>query len=324
MKDRLFVRRCRDSYFLAGNRLMTTFIPPVDRRQFILGALAATAAAALPQTAVSATAAPRRYKYCAFTKFLGSFGYDELAGRIAEAGFDGIEVTARATDSYIHPERASDELPKLCDALKHHGLEITILTTDILRADEPHAEPMLRTAHELGIQRYRLGFHTYDVQQPIVPQLVALRPIYQDLAAMNREIGIPAIYQNHCGAKNMGATLWDLHSLIKDCPLNEIGCVFDIRHATVEGGEAWPMYYELMKPHFAALSMKDFRWNGRKSQHVPLGTGQVDPQFFSMVRKSDFAGPISVHVEYLPQGDANANLAALKADFATLRKLLEA
>ena len=56
---------------------------------------------------------------------------------------------------------------------------------------------------------------------------------------------------------------------------------------------------------------------------MPLGTGQVDPKFFQMVRHSDFAGPISVHVEYLPQGSADENLAALKTDFATLRGWLE-
>ena len=151
-----------------------------------------------------------------------------------------------------------------------------------------------------------------------------LRPVIHDVVEMNREIGIAALYQNHCGAKNMGATLWDLHSLIKEYPISEIGCVFDIRHAAVEGGEAWPVYYDIMKPHLAALSAKDFNWKDRKSQHVPLGTGQVDPKFYKMVRNSDFAGPISVHVEYLPNGDAAANLAALKTDFATLRGWLEA
>jgi sugar phosphate isomerase/epimerase len=215
-------------------------------------------------------------------------------------------------------------LPALQEALAKHGLEITILTTDILKADEPHAEPMLRAAKQLGVKNYRLGFHTYDLNQAIIPQLIELRPVYEDLAAMNREIGIAALYQNHCGAKNMGATLWDLHSLIKDYPVNQMGCVFDIRHATVEGGEAWPIYFDLMKPHLGALSVKDFRWNERKSQHVPLGTGQVDPKFFEMVRKSDFKGPISVHVEYLPKADAAANLEALKTDFATLRKWLQA
>ncbi len=304
--------------------MMNEILPTIDRRRFALGSLAAVATAALPKYLLAANERKRRYKYCAFTKYLDAYDYEQLATCIAEAGFDGIEVTARKKDSYIHPERAADELPALCEVLAKHGLEITILTTDVLRADEPHAEPMLRAAKQLGIQRYRLGFYNYDLNQPIYPQLMELPPVIRDIVEMNRAIGIAAIYQNHSGAKNVGATLWDLHSLIKDYPNSAISCVFDIRHATVEGGEAWPVYFDLMKPHLGALSMKDFRWNGRKSQHVPFGTGQVDPKFFKMVRRSDFAGPVSVHVEYLPNGDAAANLAALKNDFATLRGLLEA
>ena len=183
---------------------------------------------------------------------------------------------------------------------------------------------MLRAAKQLGIERYRLGFYQYDLSQPILPQLAALRPVVGEIAAMNREIGIAAIYQNHSGATMVGATLWDLHRLINQYPVKEISCVFDIRHAMVEGGEAWPVYYNLMRSHIGAMSVKDFRWKGRKSEHVPLGAGQVDPKFFKMVRRSDFAGPVSVHVEYLPKGDAAANLAALKTDFDTLRSWLEA
>jgi sugar phosphate isomerase/epimerase len=296
----------------------------LDRRQFTLATLAAAASAALPASVRAADKPRRRYKYCAFTKFLGSYDYEQLTERIAAAGFDGIEVTARKQpESYIHPDRAPEELPKLHEALVKHGLEITILTTDVIRADEPTAEPMLRTARDLGIERYRLGFFTYDLQQPIIPQLMKVQPAMRDIADMNRELGIAAIYQNHCGAQNMGATFWDLHSLIKEYPTSQIGCVFDIRHATVEGGEAWPMYCGLMKPHISALSVKDFNWNGRRSQHVPLGTGQVDPKFFQMARRSDFAGPVSVQVEYLPKGSAEENLAALTRDFAALRGWLE-
>ena len=178
---------------------------------------------------------------------------------------------------------------------------------------------MLRAAAAIKIPRYRLGFFRYDLKQPILPQLAALQPVFRDIAAMNRAIGIAAIFQNHSGADMVGATVWDLHSLIKDYPLKEIGCVFDIRHAAVEGGEAWPVYFNLMKPHLGAVSVKDFRWNGRKSAHVPLGTGQVDPKFFKMLQQTNFNGPITVHVEYLEKGDAKENLAALKKDFATLR-----
>jgi len=114
-----------------------------------------------------------------------------------------------------------------------------------------------------------------------------------------------------------------MHSLIKEYPVSEIGCVFDIRHAAVEAGEAWPIYYDLVKPHLSALSVKDFRWEGRKSVHTQLGKGNVDPKFFKTLRNSDFRGPISVHVEYLPKEGAQANLAALKRDFVTLRDWLQ-
>jgi len=301
---------------------MTEFTHQIDRRRFVVTGAASAAAIALPSR-LTASGTSQRFKFCAFIKYLQALKYGELAGAIADAGFDGVEVTARQKESYIHPERAADELPRLKEALDKRNLEIIILTTDILRHDEPNAESMLRAAASLGIKRYRLGFYRYDLTKPIVPQLAALQPVIRDIAAMNRDIGIAAMWQNHSGAEMIGATVWDMHSLIKDYPVSEVGCVFDIRHAATEAGEAWPVYYNLMKPHFSALSVKDFRWEGRKSMHVPLGTGSVDPKFFQMVRTSDFQGPISVHVPYLPKGDAKANVAALKRDFQKLKSWLQ-
>src|SRR5262245_56671043 len=283
---------------------MTAATNQLDRRQFATAAVATAAAFAFPWQVIAASKAPPKYKFCAFIKFLVSMNYDEMADAIAEAGFDGVEVTARQKEAYIHPERAADELPRLKEVLDKRKLEITILTTDVLRHDEPHAETMLRRSASLGIKRYRLGFFRYDLKQPILPQLAALKPAIHDIATMNRDIGIAGMWQNHAGAEMIGATVWDMHSLIKDYPVSEIGCVFDIRHATAEAGEAWPIYYDLMKPHLSALSAKDFRWEGRKSTHVQLGKGNVDAQFFKSLRKTDFRGPVSVHVEYLPKESA--------------------
>jgi sugar phosphate isomerase/epimerase len=297
--------------------------PLIDRRQFAMSVAAGAAAFAAPWPRYAVAGESQRYKFCAFIKFLQSLDYEELAEKIAEAGFDGVEATCRQKESYIAPERAADELPRFKDALAKHGLEITILTTDVLRADEPHAESMLRAAANSGIERYRLGFYRYDLKQPILPQLAALQPVIRDIAAMNRELGIAAVYQNHSGADFVGATIWDLHSLINNYPVEEIGCVFDIRHAAVEGGEAWPVYFDLMKPHLGAISVKDYRWNGLKSQHVPLGEGRVSRRFFTMLRQTNFRGPVSLHVEYLPKADAQQNMVALARDFATLRKWLE-
>jgi len=292
----------------------------IDRRQFAATAAVVAAAFAAPFPLHAKAAAASKYKFCAFTKFLNSLDFDQLADGIAEAGFDGVEVTARAKDSCIHPERAADELPRLQAALAKRSLELTILTTDILSADQPHARSLLKAAKAVGVKRYRLGFLRYDLAQPILPQLAAFQPVFHDIAAMNREIGVAALYQNHAGAEMLGATMWDLHSLISHYPTSEIGCVFDIRHAAVEAGEAWPVYFDLMKPHIAAVSVKDFDWSGSKSRHVPLGRGSVDPKFFKMLEQTNFDGPITVHVEYLPKASAAENVAALKTDLKTLRQ----
>jgi sugar phosphate isomerase/epimerase len=294
----------------------------IDRRQFGIAAAATAAAFGTPYPIMAEPKQAKRYKFCAFIKFLTPLKYDEMSDAIAEAGFDGVEVTAREKETYIRPDRAENELPRLKEALDKRKLEISILTTDIVRADEPNARSMLRTAASLGIKRYRLGFFRYDLTKPILPQLAALQPIVRDIAAMNREIGIAGMWQNHAGADMVGATVWDMHRLINDYRVSEIGCVFDIRHATAEAGEAWPIYYDLVKPHLNALSVKDFRWEGRKSVHTQLGRGNVDPKFFKALRQSDFRGPISVHVEYLPKDGAQANIAALKRDFETLRNWL--
>jgi len=303
-------------------KFMSDTIRQIDRRHFALAAAASAAALAMPSQLIAAPKPTNRYKFCAFIKFLTAMKYEEMADAIAEAGFDGVEVTARQKESYIHPDRAADELPRLKEVLDKRKLEITILTTDIVRHDEPNAQSMLRTAASLGIKRYRLGFFRYDLKKPILPQLAALQPVVRDIAAMNRDIGIAGMFQNHSGADMVGATVWDMHSLIKDYPVSEVGCVFDIRHAAIEAGEAWPIYYDLVKPHLSALSVKDFRWEGRKSVHTVLGKGNVDPKFFKTLHDSDFSGPISVHVEYLPKDSAQANAAALKRDFNTLRNWL--
>jgi sugar phosphate isomerase/epimerase len=297
-----------------------TDIPSPTRRQFTAGALAAAGAATLPSRLFAADTLAPKNRFCCFIKFLEDLSYDELAEKVAEFGFSGVEATVRTSSGYILPEKAATELPKFRKALEMNGLSIAIVTTDILSADQKHAETVLRAAVDAGAPRYRMGFYKYDRQQPIVEQITALRPKFDALAELNRKVGIAGMYQNHAGADYFGSTLWDLYYLLKDHSPEEIGCVYDLRHAAVEAGESWPTLYSVMKPHIIAYSAKDFVWNGRKSQHAPLGDGLVDPNFYKELARSDFNGPVSLHVEYLKEGDPEPQLAAVKRDFAVLRK----
>ena len=290
----------------------------LNRRHFVQGAAAIGTLLATGGISSADSHTATRPKFCAFTKFLQDLSYEELASTIKDLGFDGVEATVRRK-GHVLPERVEDDLPKMFEALKAQDIEVTAIASDVLEADEL-SQKVLRTASGLGIKRYRMGFYKYDPGQSVLPQLDEMRPKIADLVALNRELDMQALYQNHSGAKYMGATLWDLHSLIKDHPVEYMASAFDIRHATIEAGLAWPKLYDIMKPHIGAIFVKDFQWHDKKAEHVPLGTGRVDPKFFEMVKQDKFAGPYSLHVEYLKKEGVQANIDALRRDFAVLKK----
>ena len=289
----------------------------IPRRTFLAGAAAAT----LTTTALATAKEETRFRYCAFVKFLQSLSHEALAETIAEMGYDGIEATVR-DNGQVLPERVEEDLPRLMEALRKHDLEITVMASSVNSVEQPHTEKVLRTAAALGVKRYRMSYYRYDLNRPVLDQLRELRPTIRDLVAMNRELGLTAVYQNHSGPKSVGAPIWDLQQLFDAYSPKDIGIAFDIRHATVEGGLAWPIHFNLAQPHLGAVYVKDFVWNGLRPANVPLGQGQVDPQFFKILKQSKFNGPISIHVEYLKEAGIAKNREALRKDLAKVRALL--
>lgn len=291
----------------------------LTRRRFLAGATAASALALMPLP-VPAKVAGR--KICAFEKPLQFLNFDELADLFAKWGFDGVEATAR-DGGHVLPERVEQDLPLWHEALRKRGLEITVLTTGINSVDSPHAEKVLRAASRLGVKRYRMLWYQYDLQRPILPQLEAIRPKVARLAAMNRELGLTALYQNHSGDRMVGAPIWDIYSVIKDFGPNEIALAYDVRHAAVEGGLSWPIQLNLVRSHLGAVFVKDFVWEEGKVRNVPLGEGRVDKKVFAQLKEMNFTGPFSVHVEYLERSrDKLALGEAFQKDLETLKSLL--
>jgi len=293
----------------------------INRRSFLQNTLVATALTASSPALLAETSRAKTttQTFCAFEKPLQFLSADELADLITELGFDGIEATVR-DQGRVLPEKVEEDLPRLSEALKKRGREITILTSGINSVDSPHAEKVLRTAARLGIKRYRMLWYRYDLEKPILPQLEAIRPKLKQLAALNRELGLTALYQNHAGANMVGAPLWDLYELIKEFSPREIAVAFDIRHAAVEGGLSWPVQFKLLQPQLGSVFVKDYRWENGKVLNVPLGQGQVDRKFFAMLKSAPFSGPISLHVEYFSgEPDKTALTDAFRRDFVTLR-----
>ena len=73
---------------------MTT---PLDRRTFLRAAAIGVGSGSLlrPSQIEAAPAARAANEICVFTKPLQSLSFDDLAGKIAELGFDGLEAPIR-------------------------------------------------------------------------------------------------------------------------------------------------------------------------------------------------------------------------------------
>ena len=265
-------------------------VPPISRRALLGGtAMLAHAAEDRPST-----------KVAIFSKHLQFLQGEALALAAAEMGYDAVDITVRG-GGHIEPNRVRRDLPSLVKRIRDHGLEVPMITTDIVDADTPFAEDMVATAADLGIVHYRFGGFQYT-GEPYAAQLAAFRPRLAKLAALNAKYRTCAMYHTHSGPGVVGASIWDLHIVMQDIDPARIGVNFDIAHATIEGGlGGWINSFKITGPHLRGIAVKDFVWaNDDKGawapQWRPLGRGMVHvAEFLRMVKAAGFRGPLQQH-----------------------------
>ncbi|HYG33452.1 MAG TPA: sugar phosphate isomerase/epimerase family protein [Clostridia bacterium] len=298
--------------------------PLLSRRGFITKTALAAAAAALGTTAwQNCFAADRRPQpIVVFSKIFQSLklSFSEAAALAAEAGLDGVDCPVRPGGEVL-PERVADDLPAYVEALRKNKLGLPLIATAITGPDSPHTETILRTAKKVGVQRYRLGFVYHQKDVPPEKLLRETRAKFKDLAALNREIGIGADFENHSGGPYVGGDLEELRQLVTDFKPAEIGIAFDIAHALIVHGDNWKPYTEKLKDYLQVTYIKDV---SRAGKWVPLGEGRVkESGYFQFLKQIGYRAPISLHVEYnwAPKGQAETREGLVKALAENVRVL---
>jgi len=303
----------------------------------MLGAGAGLLAQSLPLRGADESPSGK-LKVCIFSKHLQFLEGEELAKGAAGIGFDGVDLTVRK-GGHVEPDRVRQDLPPLVGLLHSHGLQTPMVTSDIVDADTPFAEDILRTIADLGIRNYRWmpsGGFKYATNEPYPAQLDRFKIRVAKLAALNAKYRVGAMYHTHSGVNFVGSSIWDLYEMFRDFDPASIGVNYDVGHATVEGGfGGWINSFRITGPHLRGIAVKDFLWakNAKgdwEPEWKPLGEGMVRfPQFFAMVKGADFHGPVQLHFEYklggadsgkktltMPRADV---FAGMKRDLATLR-----
>jgi sugar phosphate isomerase/epimerase len=272
----------------------------ITRRAALLTSLPVFSLAAVPM---------RKRQIAIFSKHLQFLQGAELARTAAEIGFKAVDLTVRR-GGHVEPARAAQELPPLVSIIRQHGLQVPMVTTDIVDVESPNIRTVLKTLADLDIHYYRWGGFKYIASQPLSRQLDDLRQRSARLAALNAEYKVCAIYHTHSGVDLVGAPVWDIFQVLKDLDSNAVAINYDVGHATVEGGlGGWIDSFRLAESHIRGIAFKDFAWqkdtNGDWAPAwVPLGQGMVRfRHFVSMLANSTVDGPIQLHFEY-PLGGA--------------------
>ncbi|HEV8131757.1 MAG TPA: sugar phosphate isomerase/epimerase, partial [Acidobacteriota bacterium] len=113
----------------------------LSRRDFVLTSSLATAS--LISGSLNA-APPNSFKgtLCFFSKHLPDMEPHRLAESVKGIGFTGIDLTVRKR-GHVLPERAAEDLPKAVEAILRAGLEVPMITTELLSASDPTARAIL-------------------------------------------------------------------------------------------------------------------------------------------------------------------------------------
>ena len=239
-------------------------------RRAMLGLSGSLMAGAMLRPVLAAAPSTKAPEFSLFTKHLVGLPYDQLAETVAALGFKGVEAPVRK-GGHVEPARVEEDLPKLVEAFKKCGVKITLMTTDINAVNAAdRTEKVLRTAGALGIPSYRMKWYGYVAGKTHWDQLDAIKPQLRDLVSLSREVRILPGYQNHSGAKFVGAGIWDMAMLMKDYRADELSWNFDFFHATVEGGLSWPNELALARDHISMVYFKNFNWQGKLAEGCPL------------------------------------------------------
>lgn len=295
----------------------------VTRREFLGQALTATALLSTAPHVWSASASSGLVScpIVVFSKIYQELklNFDEAADLTAEAGLDGIDCPVRPGGEIL-PEAVADRLPAYNETLTRRKLSIKLLTTAITNPSTPGTELILRTAAKLGIRYYRLGFFKVQKGGLSDSQAAGIRSGLKDLAQLNKELGMCALFQNHGGS--VGANLGEMLRVLEGFSAEQVGAAFDIGHALAVHGRDWTKYFERIKPHLKIAYVKDAKIGG---SWVPFGTGDIATSgFFQRLAEMNYSAPLSLHIEFdwSDRGKSKTREALLRA-LSSSRKTLQ-
>jgi sugar phosphate isomerase/epimerase len=315
---------------------------PISRREILAGLATAAVAAAqdalppappLPPVTQDGPRVPRPRTppkprttppVCLFSQHLIKVEYEAVGMVLRDLGFDGCDM-AILPGSHLDPTASQTDLMRAMEAVSGVGLEVALVTMPATTGNDPMGRQILGVAGFMGVPLFRPGYWKYAGAPDPQLRLAQVQRDLFSLANVGRAYNL-AMAVHNTTSENVGASISDVDSLIRNVDPRWVGYDFDPGFATQTAGpEGAQLAQSLAQPRMKAVTVRDFTWvqdgETKKATPCPLGQGIVDwGKFFTALARARFVGPITIEVRYQPKDEINA----FRRDLEFVRKQIAA
>jgi len=203
---------------------------------------------------------------CCTSVMLPHWTLDETFDKMAECGYDALELRCRYVPdnaapepsfwgrhlSDVSPDNVIDRAGEIRAAAARSGVRVAALAPSVLVGDDEVIDRIFRGALAIDPDRppmVRVGAPRHDRTQPYMPQFTAARAAYAALVEHAREIGVKVLYELHVGTVAVSCSRG--LELLSDLDPDHIGAIYDIPNMVRVGLEDTRMGMECLGPYLA-------------------------------------------------------------------------
>jgi len=241
-------------------------------------------------------------KTCGHTMGTPELDIFEAVELFSQIGYDGIEVRC-AADGQINPEAIQrDQIAKISDCAKTHGIEFACLTpyaknyVDPIERDKSTREmrQTIEVAEALGCTRVR-SYGGIEAEGAWHPSVEGIR----EVGRMAADHGVTICIENHAGTLTMSAA--DTVAFVEDIGLDNVGILYDHAWVCVAGKETIEEAVEMQLPYLRHAHVKDWRFidgDVHNREACLLGEGDVGwPVVLQTLKEKGYSGYLSDEYE---------------------------
>ena len=267
-------------------------------------------------------------KLCCTSVMLPRWTLDETFDKLAEYGYEAVELRCRFNPddpsaepafwgrhlSNVNPDNIVDKAPAIRAAAERSGVRVAALAPKCLIDEEDEIRKLFVGAVAIDAESpplIRIGAPRHDRTQAYMPQFLAARSGFAQVAELAGEYGVKVLYEIHTGT--MAVTCSRALELLRDLDSERIGAIYDVPNMLRVGLEDTRMGMEVLGPYMAhvhigngVLQAGERDENGQQKWQwafCALEEGVADiPQIIEDLRDLGYAGYVSLE-EFGPGDD---------------------